>query len=177
MPIQRTGESAQSTHAFLTSSGAALGLGPWFRRAPFVDPACGSECIGREEGSGREAGADGQGAGADGQGRPQEEAVRFDGEGFRRGRFGGLVAGFVGEQGHTDQVGVRRVGCSKARRAVVGEPTYRRATERARSFCRAPGLRRSGCCTAGLRRRGEATHTAASPQRRQRQRPAAARRP
>jgi hypothetical protein len=103
MPVQRPRESAQSTHAFLTSSGAALGLGPRFRRAPFVDPACGSGCIGREEGSGREVGANGQG-------RPQEEAVRVDGEGFRRGRFGGLVAGFVGEQGRADQVGARRIG-------------------------------------------------------------------
>jgi hypothetical protein len=104
MPVQRPRESAQSTHAFLTSSGAALGLGPRFERAPVVDPACGSGYLGREEGKGLEADANGQG-------RPEED-VRFDGQGFVRRRFGRLVAGFVGEQGHTDQVGVRRVGRS-----------------------------------------------------------------
>jgi hypothetical protein len=85
MPVQRARESAQSTHAFLTSSGATLGLGPRFGRAPVADPACGSGCIGREEGKGLEA---------DRQGRP-EEAVRSDGE--RR---------------HRERLGARRVGCS-----------------------------------------------------------------
>lgn len=99
MPVQRPRESAQSTHAFLTSSGATLGLGARFGRAP-VGSACGSGYLGREEGKGLEADADGQG-------RP-EEAVRFDGEGFPRGRFVGLV----GEQVRTDRIGARRVGRS-----------------------------------------------------------------
>jgi hypothetical protein len=169
MAVQRARESAQSTHAFLTSSGAALGLGARFGRAPVVDFACGSGRIGRQEGKGREAGANGQG--------PREEAVRSDGEGLVRGRFGRLVAGFVREQGHADQVGARRVSRSSARRAVVGEPPHRRAAERAGSISRAPGHCRSEGCPAGVGRRREATHAAASPQRCQRQRPAAARRP
>jgi hypothetical protein len=109
MPVQRPRESAQSTHAFLTSSGAALGLGARFGRAP-VGSARGSGYLGRQEGKGLEADANGQGRpeeDANGQGRP-EEAVRFDGEGFPCGRFVGLV----GEQVRTDQIGARRVGSS-----------------------------------------------------------------
>lgn len=95
MPVQRARESAQSTHAFLTSSGATLGLGPRFGRAPVADSACGGGYIGRKEGKGLEADADGQGRSeedADGQGRP-EEAVRHDGERCHRTRLGARRVG------------------------------------------------------------------------------------
>jgi hypothetical protein len=83
MPLQRPGESAQSTHAFLTAPGATLGFGARLGCALVVDPARRFGCgfLGC-------AGCQGDDAEAPGQGRA-EEAVSVEGEGFDGKGFGG----------------------------------------------------------------------------------------
>jgi hypothetical protein len=120
MPVQRPGESAQSTHAFLTSSGAALGFGAGHGCAPVVDPALGFGRRRREEGQGRCAGRQGQGC--------AEEAER------------GVDDQGVGGEGHDRQGSYREgrdgEGCgSEARRAVVCEPQGCCSADRVRTVC------------------------------------------
>jgi hypothetical protein len=167
MPVQRPGESAQSTHAFLTAPGATLGFGARLGCAPVVDPARRFGCgfLGRREGR------QGDDAEAPGQGRA-EEAVSVDGEGHDGEGHDGEGFGGSGR----DRERCDRQGCDgeerrpEARCAVVREPPYRRAPGCTRTIgAGGPAERASD-----VGQRGEATHAAAPSLDGDRQRRAAA---